>query len=156
MQTSRISKDRQQRFFKALAETGHPGAAIAAAGVDQAMIRELRASDPEFHKQWEAAEKLFDETLDHEVHRRALSGIQEPLVSDGKIVRDDAGRPVAVSRPSDLLLLMLLNAHLPGKYAINLRPVFPPWSKWLVASFIITFIIWVIGDFAFRLTRCTL
>src|SRR5579864_902775 len=75
MQTYRISKDRQQRFFKALTETGHPAAAVAAAGVDRTLIWELRASDPEFRKQWETAEKLFDETLGHLAHQRAVSGI---------------------------------------------------------------------------------
>jgi hypothetical protein len=153
MHPSRISRDRQQRFLKALAKTGHPAAATGAAGVDQARIEELRASDPEFGKQWETAEKLFDEMLDYEAHRRAVSGVQEPLISDGKIVHDDAGRPVALSRPSDLLLLILLIARYPEKYAINLRPLLPTWSTWLAASFVIAIIIWVVGDLALRLTR---
>lgn len=150
MQTPRLGRDRQQRFLKALAKTGNVVAAAAEAGVDPDRIEELRRGDPEFAAQWGRAEKLFDEVLDHEVHQRAIAGVHEPLVSDGKVVRDDDGRPIALSRHSDLLLLALLKARHPEKYAMV---TLPAWSRTLAVWFVIAFFFWIVGDLTLRLVN---
>jgi hypothetical protein len=41
--------------------------------------------------------------------------VAEPLVSAGKLVRDDNGQPVMVQRYSDNLLMALLKAHRPPR-----------------------------------------
>jgi hypothetical protein len=45
----------------------------------------------------------------------------EPLVSAGKLVRDDDGQPILVRRYSDNLLLALLNAHRPPRREKSVR-----------------------------------
>jgi len=42
--------------------------------------------------------------------------VPEPLVSSGKVVRDDDGQPLAIRRYSDNLLLALLKARRPEKF----------------------------------------
>jgi len=42
--------------------------------------------------------------------------VHEPLVSSGKVVRDDDGQPLAIRRYSDNLLLALLKARRPEKF----------------------------------------
>jgi hypothetical protein len=40
--------------------------------------------------------------------RRAVDGVPEPFISEGKVVRDDEGRPLSIQRYSDALLIELL------------------------------------------------
>ena len=39
-------------------------------------------------------------------------GVPEPLVSAGKVVRDDDGQPIAIRRYSDALMIALLSPWL--------------------------------------------
>jgi hypothetical protein len=48
--------------------------------------------------------------------RRAVEGLIEPVLSDGKVVRDDKGQPIVVRRYSDIILLALLKAQYPDKF----------------------------------------
>ena len=52
-----------------------------------------------------------------------MEGVPEPLVSAGKLVRDDNGQPIAIRRYSDNLLVALLRAHRPPRRE---RPVHFP------------------------------
>jgi hypothetical protein len=70
-----------------------------------------RKADPAFASVWQEAEEIATDRLEEEARRRAVEGIAEPLVSAGKLVRDDDGQPILVRRYSDNLLLALLKAH---------------------------------------------
>ncbi len=70
------------------------------------------------------------------------------MVSAGKFVRDDADHPVTVNRYSDRLLVTLLRARNPRKYAVAVRPLLPGWFGCLVALFIIVAIAWIGIDIA--------
>jgi hypothetical protein len=146
MPGSRVSKDRQQRFLAALAATGKEGAAAGEVGLDLAPFRELRRDDRQFAAQWDQALRSFPDRLEQEAHRRAIAGIPEPLVSDGKVVRDDDGHPILVQRPSERLLLALLQAHHPEKFY-----GYPAWFRWIAVVAVIAYLLWVIGDLALRL-----
>ena len=61
------------------------------------------------------------DALEAEARRRAVEGTQEPLVSAGRIVRDDDGRPIAVRRYSDNLLLALIKARRPPRRERSVR-----------------------------------
>jgi hypothetical protein len=52
--------------------------------------------------------------------------VQEPLVSAGKLVRDDDGQPITVRRYSDNVLLALLKAHRPPRRERAVRFKLPP------------------------------
>jgi hypothetical protein len=44
------------------------------------------------------------DALEAEAWRRAVDGVPEPLVSGGKVVRNDDGQPLAIRRYSDSLI----------------------------------------------------
>jgi hypothetical protein len=115
MKRMKLTKARQQQFLKALADTGSVTAAVAVAGTSRSRVYELRRSDPAFAVSWDEAEEIADDGLEAEARRRAVDGVLEPLVSGGRVVRDDAGQPIVIRRYSDNLLLALLRAHRPPR-----------------------------------------
>ena len=153
MQSPRIGRERQQRFLAALAAAGSEETAANEAGVDRARLFDLRENDREFSIQWDKANRSFGEKLEQEVRRRAIIGVREPLVSDGKVVRDDEGRPIAVPRFSDGLLLALLKARCPESFnepAADVTKVYPLWIRWVAILFLGAVLVWIIGDLAIR------
>jgi hypothetical protein len=120
MRKLKLTPARQQRFLKALSETGSVRAAAALAGTSRTRVYELRKTDPAFANAWEEAEEIAADRLEEEARRRAVEGVPEPLVSAGKLVRDDDGQPITVRRYSDNLLLALIKARRPPRHE---RPV---------------------------------
>lgn len=149
MQTPRLSRERQQRFLAALAGAGDVSAAASTAGVSKARVDEVRKLDAEFSAEWEAAQQVWADKLEQEARRRAVEGVREPLVSDGKIVRDDDGQPIVIRRYSDELLLAFLRTHRPEKFhdfrMVEIT-VHPRWLRYLLAAFVLAFAVWVVGD----------
>ena len=115
MQRLKLTKERRERFLQALANTGSVTAAIAVAGSSRSRVYALRRADLAFAAAWQEAEEIATDRLEEEARRRAVDGVPEPLVSAGKLVRDDDGQPIAVRRYSDHLLLALLKAHRPPR-----------------------------------------
>ena len=121
MRRLKLTRARQERFLKSLADTGNVTAAIGAAGTSRTRVYELRKADFAFAAAWEEAEEIATDRLEDEARRRAVEGVPEPLVSAGKLVRDDDGQPIAVRRFSDNLLLALLKAHRPSRRERSVR-----------------------------------
>jgi hypothetical protein len=115
MNRLKLTKARQKRFLKALADTGNVTAAIAVAGTSRTRVYELRRTDPGFAAAWEEAEETAVDKLEAEARRRAIEGVPEPLVSAGRLVCGADGEPIAIRRYSDNLLLALLRAHRPRR-----------------------------------------
>jgi hypothetical protein len=116
MKRLKLTKARREHFLKVLADTGSVTAAVAVAGTSRTRVYELRKAHPAFAAAWEEAEETAADALEAEAWRRAVEGVPVPLVSAGKIVRDDDGQPIAIRRYSDNLLLALLKAHRPEKF----------------------------------------
>jgi hypothetical protein len=121
MQRLKLTKERRERFLQALADSGSVTAAIAVANTSRTRVYALRKADPSFASAWEEAEEIATDRLEEEARRRAVDGVPEPLVSAGKLVRDDDGQPIAVRRYSDHLLLALLKAHRPPRCERSVR-----------------------------------
>jgi hypothetical protein len=115
MRKLKLTPARQEQFLKALAETGSVATSAALAGTSRTRVYELRKADQEFAGAWEDAEEIATDRLEEEARRRAVKGVEEPLVSAGKLVRDENGQPITVTRYSDSLLLALLKAHRPPR-----------------------------------------
>jgi len=115
----------QTRFLEALADSGSVSAAVAVAGTSRTRVYELRKADLDFARAWEDAEEIAADRLHDEARRRALEGIPEPLVSGGKLVRDEEGQPITIRRYSSSLLLALLKAHRPPRRERPVRFQFP-------------------------------
>ena len=105
MRKVKLTRARQECFLEALADTGSVTTAVAIAGTSRTRVYELRKADPVFAAAWEEAEDIAADRLEDEARRRALEGVPELLVSAGKLVRDDDGKPITVRRYSDNLLL---------------------------------------------------
>jgi hypothetical protein len=116
MKRVKLTRERQERFLKALAETGIVSVAVEIAGTSRTRVYELRKRNPAFAKAWEEAEERAADALEAEAWRRAVVGVQEPLVSSGKVVRDDDGQPLAIRRYSDALMIALLKARRPDRF----------------------------------------
>jgi len=116
MRKLKLTRDRQERFLKALADTGIVSVAVEIAGTSRTRVYELRKRDTTFAAAWDEAEEQAADALEAEAWRRAVVGVHEPLVSSGKVVRDDDGQPLAIRRYSDNLLLALLKARRPEKF----------------------------------------
>ena len=121
MKRVRFTRVRQERFLRALADTGSATAAVAAACTSRSRVYDLRKVDPAFAAEWDEAEEIAADRLEEEARRRGVDGVPEPLVSAGKIVRDDDGRPITIRRYSDALLLSRLKAHRPPRRERSVR-----------------------------------
>jgi hypothetical protein len=121
MKRCKLITARRELFLKALADTGSVTAAVAMAGTSRTRVYELRKVDPAFAAAWDAAEEIAVDGLEAEARRRAVEGVPEPLVSAGKLLRDDQGQPIMVRRYSDHLLLALLKAHRPPRRERSVR-----------------------------------
>jgi hypothetical protein len=116
MKRLKLTEARRERFLNALAETGNITAAVVLAGTSRMRVYELRKVDEDFRAAWDEAENSASDKLEAEAWRRAVDGVPEPLVSAGKIVRDDDGNPIAIRRYSDAMLTLLLKARRPEKF----------------------------------------
>jgi hypothetical protein len=125
MKRLKLTKARRGEFLRALADTGSITAATTAAGTSRTRVYEFRKLDSAFAAAWDEAEETAADRLESEARRRAVEGVPEPLVSAGKLVRDDDGQPVAMRRYSDQLLVTLLRMHRPVQRARPVRFALP-------------------------------
>ncbi len=114
--TTRLSRARREVFLCILAETGNVTAAARGAGMTRQQFYKIRRLDPSFAALWRDAEEAAADHLEAEARRRAVDGVEEPLMGGGKLIRDDDGKAVLVRRYNDRLLEFLLKACRPDKF----------------------------------------
>ncbi len=106
----KLTHKKRAIFLASLSECGNVTQAAEAAGVNRVYLYEVRAKDEAFAKSWEEAAKLGALRLEDEARRRAIDGWEEPVWHKGQM----CGK---VQKYSDTLLIVLLKAHHPDKYA---------------------------------------
>jgi hypothetical protein len=156
MKTLRLSEDRQRLFLEALAESGDVAVAAAAAGTTSEGAEELRTIDTDFAAGWSKALSAVADKLERVARARALDGILEPVVSDGKVVRDDKGQPLVVRRYADDILLAMLKAHRPEKFndwKLMSQTIYPRWARWLTIVFLAALSLSALGDLILQITQ---
>jgi hypothetical protein len=116
MKKLRLTRQRQLDFLRHLAETGNVSKAVALAGTSRTRVYALRQKDRSFTEAWDEAEEIACDRLEEEARRRALEGVEVPVVSAGRVVRGDDGHPLVMRRYSDTLLLALLRARRPEEF----------------------------------------
>jgi len=116
LKKQRLTQQRLQQFLQYLAETGNVSRSVKLIGSSAARVYTLRHNDPAFRQAWDEAEQIAADRLEEEAWRRAVEGFDEPVVSGGKLVRDEDGNAIMVRRYSDVLLIRLLAAHRPQKF----------------------------------------
>lgn len=97
------------KFLTLLRDTGNVTHSARQVGVTRMTAYHHRDRDAEFAQLWDDALHEAVDGLEHEAHRRAVQGVEEPVFQGGRQVG-------TIRRYSDTLLLSLLKAHAPEKY----------------------------------------
>lgn len=101
-------------FLEAFSEQANVTRACATAGISRETAYRWLREDEDFAAAWSVAEQHANDVLRGEAFRRAVTGVDEPIVSMGKLVRDEStGEMITVRKYSDNLLLTLMRARMP-------------------------------------------
>lgn len=98
------------KFLDTLGRLGNVTLAAEACGLSRARAYQIRESDQAFADEWDAAEAEAADRLEAEAWRRAVEGVDEPVFFKDEQVG-------TIKKYSDTLLVTLLTAHKPDKYA---------------------------------------
>lgn len=110
-----LSAARKRAVLEFLREFPNKRACARTLNIPRSSIRRWEAADPEFHTECEAAVAEGVEALEAEMIRRGKEGVEEYVVSHGKVVIWD-GKPLVRRQYSDQLLIKVMEAHDPGRY----------------------------------------
>lgn len=111
-------KERERDIFLLhFEENGQKATAAQVAGVSLSTINQAIRSDMEFAAQYEEALSRFRDTLEAEIHRRAVKGTPEHVFHMGVAVKDpndpDKKKPYVKLNYSDSLLALMAKRHIP-------------------------------------------
>lgn len=113
MQGRALTTNQRARFLENLAQTANVTAAAEFAGSARRTFYDHREADKEFALAWDEAVETAIDAEEAEARRRALHGVSRPLVSSGKVVKDEDGKVIMITEYSDTLMLARLKAHRP-------------------------------------------
>ena len=100
-------------FLLAFKECGTVTAACEKAAIARVTAYEARR-DEEFADAWDQIEAETTDAMEREAYRRAVEGVEKPLVSAGRLV-------TTATEFSDGLMMFMLKARNPGKYRENVK-----------------------------------
>ena len=100
----------REKFLEHFAVTANVTVSARYAGVTRAAAYKARKSNKAFRRRWEEAEAEALDLLENEAFRRAARGTLKPVYQGGKKVGE-------IKEYSDALMVQLLRAHRPEKYA---------------------------------------
>lgn len=112
--TERTRQRAREAFLVELAQRGNVSAACAAAGLSRVWFYAERKTDEAFAEAWNEALETAIDAMELEARRRAVEGVEKPIV--GRIGKDQDGIITHVREYSDSLMTLLLKAHRPDKY----------------------------------------
>jgi hypothetical protein len=72
-------------FLEQLTDTGNVSASARSVGVSSTSVYALRKTDADFAAAWDQALEDAADTLEAEARRRAVQGVQEPVVYQGQL-----------------------------------------------------------------------
>lgn len=122
---------KQLAFLAAYALTGNISRAAQSAQIDRTNHYDW-LGDPAYAQRFEEAKREAAELLEAEARRRAVEGIEEPVIYQGELCPEVAtdpetgerrltGKPLTVRKYSDTLLIFLLKGAMPDKYRENAK-----------------------------------
>jgi hypothetical protein len=114
--TDRTIQHVREAFIAALMRGLSISGAAIHADIARRTVYDWRDADHEFRAAWDEALEYGADRLEDEAFRRAHDGVEKPLVSGGKIVKDDEGAAIRVREYSDTLMCLLLKSRRPDKF----------------------------------------
>lgn len=111
--TKEERKAAQDAFIKAMENTANVRAACMQAGISHATVYQWQEHDTEFGIRFREANQMANWLLFGEAWRRAMSGEERYVTSQGKVVYGPDGKPLTYREKSDRLLELMLKARLP-------------------------------------------
>lgn len=113
--TTKATRQRaRDAFLVELAQRGNVSVAAIAGGMSRNWYYDQRAADSEFAVAWDDALETAIDAMELEARRRAVEGVEKPLI--GRVGKDQDGIITTVREYSDSLMALLLKAHRPEKY----------------------------------------
>jgi AcrR family transcriptional regulator len=106
----------RELFVEALAGGASVTRSCEAAGVGRTTAYQWRKDDEAFAALWDDALEAGTDLLEDEARRRAVEGVERPVVAMGKIARNDDGTVLKIREYSDTLLALMLKAKKPKEY----------------------------------------
>lgn len=107
----------RESFLSVLGRTGNPSSACKESGLTRRQINVMKQRDASFAIAYDEALDDAADLLEAEAWRRALEGIEQPVLKAGLPVLDPVTHePMIVRRYSDPLLVLLLRGFKPGKF----------------------------------------
>lgn len=105
-------RKRQAIFLSTLAKTGRYTPALKAIYATRAMISRWVKTDATFKELLDLAELEAMDALEDEAYRRAVDGVDEPVVTARGLIYDENGEILTIKKYSnDILKLLLTNNH---------------------------------------------
>lgn len=102
---------KKKQFIAALLENGgFIEQAVRSAKTSRRFINDQYNTDPEFALLWDTVMELANETIEGEIWRRAVVGVDKPLANKGELTGH------SIKEYSDNLLMFLAKARMPQKY----------------------------------------
>lgn len=107
-------KIKQDLFLACYAKCANNTQACRETGINLSSFHYWMDHYPSFVQAYEIADKMAQDMLIETAVERAVKGVRKPVVSLGKIARDDAGNILYETVYSDVLLLRLMSYKIPG------------------------------------------
>ena len=101
----KFKQPKKSVFLEAYARAGTALGAEKLCGVNRMSHKTWLEADPEYAAAAEEAEQAYLERLLNEVDRRAVEGVDDLIMYEGKICKDDEGNTLVKRRFSDNLLM---------------------------------------------------
>jgi hypothetical protein len=110
-------KATQEVFLQAFSMTANVRASCLKAGIDRSLVYQWQEHDDAFSFKFKQAELDANDMIRGELFRRAVQGVDEPVISVGKLVYvEDKNKkmvPLTIKKYSDSLLSLLAKARMP-------------------------------------------
>lgn len=103
----------QEKFLKSFSMTANVRAACMAAGIDRTLVYQWAEHSKEFSIRFNRASLDADDVIRAELFRRSIQGVEKHVVSMGKVVYGDDGKPLMERVYSDSLLSLLAKSRMP-------------------------------------------
>lgn len=118
MAAKKFTPKMQDLFLQILENTASPKLAAEKCGISRRLAFEYKSKDLEFRKKWEAAVEIALDYLMEEGYRRAVIGIDQPVIYQGQVAQQvdpETGEsfPLTVKQHSDRLLEVMLKWRYP-------------------------------------------